>query len=81
MITLNTKPIARHSWQAKEPCTLDSPEEVDKYIRNHIFNPFDDLEQEEMWVLLLNTRHKITHLSMVYKGTVTSITIAIRDLF
>jgi DNA repair protein RadC len=81
MITLNNKPTARHFWKIEESNPVTTPKDVDNYIRNHIFNPFSDCEQEEMWVLLLNTRQQITHQGMISKGTVNFTIVYIRDLF
>jgi len=81
MLTLKTKPTARHFWKIKESKPVSSPDAAENHIRKHIFNPFSDCEQEEMWVLLLNSRHNITHQGMISKGTVNCTMVYIRDLF
>ena len=43
--------------------------------------PFDQFSQEEMWVLLLNSRTRITHEVMVYRGTVNSALVRVPELF
>ena len=81
MITLKTTPIARHFWKIEEASPANNPKDVDTHIRTHIFNPFSDFEQEEMWVLLLNSRLTITHQGMICKGTVDAAQATIRDIF
>ena len=38
-----------------------------------IYTPFDTFNQEELWVLLLNTKNRITHEVMSYRGTINTI--------
>jgi len=38
-------------------------------------------DQEETWVLLLNTKHKITREAMVYRGTVNAAYIRVAEFF
>lgn len=47
----------------------------------HIFHPFDTFDQEDLWVLLLNTRHHVTHEAMIYRGTINNVQIHLPEIF
>lgn len=51
---------------------VTSPADAAEYLLEHVYTPFEAFEQEEMWVLLLNTKNRITHEVMVYRGTVNT---------
>ena len=38
-------------------------------------------DQEELWACILNTKNRITHEAMIYRGTVNSINIRPAELF
>ena len=46
-----------------------------QYLLTKAYVPFEDFGQEEMWVLLLDSKHQITHEVMVYRGQVGQISI------
>lgn len=48
---------------------------------NHIFVPFEQFEQEEVWLFLLNGRHRITHEAMMYRGTINAAQVRQAELF
>ena len=52
---------------------IKSPEAAAEYLMKNIFTPFEDFDQEEMWVLLMNTKNFVTHEVMVYRGVVDSV--------
>lgn len=58
-----------------------SPVDAAQYLLQHVYVPFDAFDQEELHVLLLNTKNRITHESMVYRGTVNSVFIRPAELF
>lgn len=58
--------------EATAPLQVRCPADVATYLSEHIFAPFTQVDQEELWVLLLNTRNVITHEVLVYRGTVNS---------
>jgi len=43
------------------------------YLQEKVYLPFEDFDQEEMYVLLLSSRHRITHEVMAYRGTVSGV--------
>ena len=59
---------------------IRSPGDAAQYLLEKVYTPFDDLDQEELWVLLLNTKNRITHEVMVYRGQVDTITIREAEL-
>ena len=63
--------MGRFVREASEPIRITYPEEVAKYLQTHIYTTVE--AQEEMWALLLDSRCKVTHEVMVYRGTVNQI--------
>jgi DNA repair protein RadC len=58
-----------------------SPVDAAQYLLQHVYVPFDAFDQEELYVLMLNTKNRITHETMVYRGTVNSVYIRPAELF
>jgi DNA repair protein RadC len=73
--------IGQHVREIKEPHFVRSPDDAAFYLLNQVFTPFEQFKQEQLYVLLLDNRNKITHDVMTYKGTVNSIHIRIAELF
>src|SRR4051812_30555070 len=73
--------IGRFVRMVKEEIVIRSPSDAAEYLLNHVFTPFDAFDQEELWVVLLNTRKRITHEALVYRGTVNSIYVRPAELF
>jgi DNA repair protein RadC len=63
-----------------EKITVTSPDHAGRYLRDKIFTPWRDFEQEELWVLLMNSRHRITHKLMVYRGMTNNIVVRQAEL-
>jgi len=61
--------------------SVSSPSAAADYLINHVYAPFDDFDQEELWVLLLNNKNIITHDAMVYRGTVNKALIRMAEVF
>jgi DNA repair protein RadC len=73
--------IGQHVRQIKEPYIIRSPDDAACYLLNQVFTPFEQFRQEQLYVLLLDNRNKITHDVFLYKGTVNTIQIRIAELF
>lgn len=65
----------------QEEFVVHSPADAAGYLIQRIYTPFDAFDQEELWTLLLNTKHRITHEVMVYRGTLNSVHIRLAELF
>ena len=72
--------LGRFVREVPEPILVNSPEVAGRYLREQIYTPFEDFDQEEMWVLLLDSRCRITHQVMAYRGTVSSVHIRPAEL-
>lgn len=46
-------------WKVKDKVFVLSPQTAASYLLEKIYTPFDQFDQEETWVLLLDTKHKI----------------------
>jgi DNA repair protein RadC len=69
--------LSRFVREVPDSVCVRSPSDAAQYLLEKVYTPFDGFDQEELWVLLLNTKHRITHEVMVYRGQVD--TIAIRE--
>jgi len=67
--------LGRFVREVRERVSIRSPNDVAQYLLTKVFVPFEDFDQEEMWVLLLNSKNQITHEVMVYRGQVGQISI------
>lgn len=66
---------------ARERVSITTPKEAGEYLLEKVYTPFGDFDQEEMWLLLLNTKNQVTHEVMVYRGTVNTTYIRRAELF
>jgi DNA repair protein RadC len=62
----------RFVQEARTSVQIGSPGTAAAYLQQHIYQPFAQFDQEEVWVLLLNTKNRVTHEVMVYRGTVNT---------
>lgn len=67
--------------EVKESVQVISPTIAGQYLLERVFTPFEQFDQEETWVLLLNTKHWITHDVMIYRGTINSAIIRAAEIF
>ena len=72
---------SRFVRSVREEILIRSPFDAAEHLLNHVFTPFEAFDQEELWVVLVNTKHRITHEAMVYRGTVNSIFLRPAELF
>ncbi len=73
--------LGRFVRKLQEPVWATSPQAAAQYLLTHIYTPFDQFDQEETWVLLLNTKNQITHDALVYRGTISQVLIRISEIF
>lgn len=58
-----------------------TPNDAAEYLLERVYTPFEAFDQEEMWVLLLDAKNRITHEVMVYRGTVSTVYIREAEIF
>jgi DNA repair protein RadC len=73
--------VMRFTYAVKEEVQVVSPEVAGAYLLSHVYTPFEAFEQEEVWLLLLDTKNRITHQSMIYRGTINTAQIRIAELY
>lgn len=73
--------VGRFVREVTESVQVVTPTIAGQYLLEQVFTPFEQFDQEETWVLLLNTKHWITHDVMVYRGTVNSAIIRAAEIF
>lgn len=76
-----TAGVLRFTYEVNEGVRVTSPHTAGAYLLNRVFTPFEAFEQEEVWVLSLNNKNKITHQSLIYRGTINTAQIRLGELF
>ncbi len=75
------EPLGRFVREVTDPVVVTSPSQVAEYLMERIYNPFEAFDQEELHCLLLNTKNRITHEVMVYRGTVNTAMVREAEIF
>ena len=73
--------MGQHVRELHEPRFVRTPVDAVDYFLTQVFVPFEEFRQEQLYVLLLDQKNRITHDVMVYKGTVNAIQIRPAELF
>jgi DNA repair protein RadC len=73
--------LGRHVREIREPLFVRTPTDAVSYFLNQVYVPFEHFRQEQLYVLLLDQKNRITHDVLVYKGTVNSVNIRTAELF
>jgi DNA repair protein RadC len=73
--------LGRFVHEVKEEVQLTSPAEAGTYLARAVFSPFEDFLQEELWVLLLTTKNKVTHQALIYRGVVDGTQVRLAEFF
>jgi DNA repair protein RadC len=73
--------LGRFVREVQEPTWATSPQAAAQYLLTKIYTPFDQFDQEELWVLLLNSKNRITHDALVYRGTISTMYVRIAEIF
>lgn len=60
---------------------ITSPEAAMEYFRDNIYTPFDHCLQEELWLLMLNTKNVVTQQAMIYRGTISTMIVRPAEVF
>ena len=65
--------LDRFVTKVEENLVVRTPSDAGYFLLREVFNPFEAFEQEELYVLMLNMKNRVTHVAMIYRGTVNSI--------
>ena len=65
--------LDRFVTKVEENLVVRTPSDAGYFLLREVFNPFEAFEQEELYVLMLNMKNRVTHVAMIYRGTVSSI--------
>jgi len=71
----------RFVHRVKETWVVNAPSHAADYLYKHIFADPYLPTQEEMWALLLNTKYRITHHALLYRGLVDSVPIRVAEVY
>ena len=81
---LSTDPEARRFVREVAPdqrVTVRTPADAANYLINHVYIPFKQFDQEEVWVLILDRKNRIRYEAMVYRGTVDAVHLRVSEMF
>ena len=81
MLDLLAKDLNRRVRAVSEAIIVTCPEVAARHLLDSVFVPFSDFDQEELCVLLLNTRNRITHDVFLYRGTLNCVHIRPAEVF
>jgi hypothetical protein len=73
--------LPRFVREVAEPVYVRAPLDAAQHLITRVYVPFEAFDQEELFVLLLNTKNRITHEAMVYRGTIDMVQIRLAELF
>lgn len=73
--------LGRFVRRVSENISVRSPFDAANYLQERVFYPFRDFTQEELWVLLLNVKNRITYDAMVYRGAIDQVTMRIAEIY
>lgn len=76
-----TIPPGRFVYPEETPTVITAPSEVAAYLQTHVFASAVDIEQEELWVLLLTQKNRVIARVMVYRGTLMAAPMRVADIF
>lgn len=71
----------RYVERVEEEVSIGSPVEAVSYLQEKIFCPIADCDQEELWVLLMSTKNRVTHQVLVYRGVVNGAQVRVAEVF
>lgn len=77
----SARELGQHVRELHESRFVRTPMDAVDYFLTQVFVPFEAFRQEQLYVLLLDQKNRITHDVMVYKGTVNAINIRPAELF
>ena len=73
--------LGRFVRRIQENITARSPADVAAYFMQHIYTPWEDFTQEELYTLMLDSKNRPTHAAMIYRGTLNSVYIRTAEVF
>jgi DNA repair protein RadC len=73
--------LPRFVREVAEPVYVRAPLDAAQHLITRVFVPFEAFDQEELFVLLLSTKNRITHEALVYRGTIDAVQIRLAELF
>ena len=65
----------------EERFEIIEPSIAGRYFTDHVFTPFEEFVQEELWTLMLNVRNYLTHTAMIYRGSINMISVRNAEIF
>jgi DNA repair protein RadC len=73
--------LFRFTYAVQEEVQVLQPADAGHYLLTRVFTPFEAFEQEEVWALSLNQKLKITHQSLIYRGTLNQAQVRVGEVF
>ncbi len=73
--------LDRFVREVQQEVTVTSSAVAGQYFLEHVYTPFSAFPQEELWMILLNTRNRITHQAFVYRGTLDAAPVRVAEIY
>ena len=64
----NPDRAGRFVRKLREEIQVRTPADAAEHLLGNVFAPFEAFDQEELWCLLVDTKNRITHEAMIYRG-------------
>lgn len=80
-LVLPQEGLSRFVREVPGEVIIRSPSDAAFHLMQRIYTPFGQFDQEEIWSLLLNTKNRVTHEVMVYRGTINMVNIRLAEIF
>jgi DNA repair protein RadC len=73
--------INRFVKEVPDKIQIRTPADAARYLQERIYTPWSDFDQEALFTLLLDTKSRVTHEALVYRGTVNRIDLRLAEVF
>lgn len=78
---LTHKVTERFVYETDRSYQIRTSTEAGQYFVEKIYKPFRDFQQEEIWLLLVNTKNVVLYEVMLYRGSVNECVVRVGELF
>ena len=73
--------LGRFIRSVEHDVQIQTPAMAAEFLLQQVFTPFDEFTQEELVTLMLNTKNQITHVGLIYRGTINAIHVRNAEVF
>ena len=67
-LTTPQEGLSRFVRSVNEEVVIRTANDAANHLMRHVYTPFNQFDQEELWTLLMNTKNRVTHEVLIYRG-------------